>query len=54
MLETWQSQRGTTPQTEINTAIKVSFFLLKKKIEQETGEQEQRQSADFTHAEEEK
>lgn len=44
MLETWQSQRATSPQTEINTTIK----------EQETEEQEQRWSADFTHTEEEK
>lgn len=30
MLETWQSQRGTTPQTEMNTAVKVFSSLEKK------------------------
>lgn len=53
MLETWQSHRGTT-QTEINTVIKV-FFSWKKKIQQETEEQEQRRSTDLkTHRGEKK
>lgn len=36
MLGTWQSQKGTTPQTEIKTAMK-GFFLNEK--EQRTEEQ---------------